>query len=90
MLKQIARAASACVLAFGLYTAVAARADEAPAQKPATGDATCSCKSCNPDVCCKAPTGFQPLDDKCKNACERKTWAPAPGQQCGTQSGCCP
>jgi hypothetical protein len=65
----------------------------APAAEPesnvAAQETKCSCKACEPDACCKAPTGFQPLDEKCKSKCETKTWTVTPPAPCGTQSGCC-
>ncbi len=67
-----------------------ARAGEPAEPKAAAAQETkCSCKACTPDACCKAPTGFQPLDEKCSSKCETKTWTVTPPAPCGPQAGCC-
>lgn len=58
------------------------------ASKP--GDVSCSCHACTQQVCCQAPTGFAPLDDKCRTLCDTKHWVVSDNGSCGTQPGCCP
>jgi hypothetical protein len=81
------------LLAACLLVARAGLAAEPSDQKGevATSAASaCSCKACTPDACCKAPTGFAPLDEKCKGKCEQKTWTANAPDGCGKPSGCCP
>jgi len=78
-----------CGLALTMSLAGAARAAEPEPSTAGAQETKCSCKACEPDACCKAPTGFQPLDEKCKSKCETKTWTVTPPTPCGSQSGCC-
>jgi hypothetical protein len=51
---------------------------------------TCSCTVCGQPVCCKAPTGFAPLDEKCKPLCHEEKWTVAGGTACAPKPDCCP
>lgn len=54
------------------------------------GGTACSCRACTPDVCCAAPTGFAPFDEKCKDKCTTRSWVATDGSSCSPQAGCCP
>ena len=54
------------------------------------GDTQCSCRSCEHEVCCKAPTGFAPLDEKCRGECETRKWTVKGVASCDKVQGCCP
>jgi hypothetical protein len=58
----------------------------------ADGAATCSCRACDQVACCRTPTGFAPLDEKCRTLCRQQTWTPAAGEACGAAQpkSCCP
>jgi hypothetical protein len=83
------RLAVLCGLALAMHLIGAAQATEPDSNVAQAQDTKCSCKACTPDACCKVPTGFQPLDDKCQSKCETKTWTVTPPAPCGTQAGCC-
>jgi hypothetical protein len=51
---------------------------------------TCSCTVCGQPVCCKAPTGFGPLDEKCNPLCHAEKWTVAGGTACTPKPDCCP
>jgi len=67
---------------LGASSGIAHAADEARLD--------CSCRSCDPDVCCTTPSGFEPLDQKCALKCTTKRWTVASYQNCSPQAGCCP
>ena len=73
-----------------LATAVTARAADVPGTTAAAGVA-CTCQACDQPVCCKAPTGFAPLDEKCRTRCRQETWTAKADQTCaGSQpQSCC-
>jgi hypothetical protein len=78
------------VMGMALWQLPRAAAEEAVKQADVGAGKSCSCKACEPDVCCKTPTGFAPLDEKCKDACRTKTWNVAKDADCGKGEGCCP
>jgi hypothetical protein len=76
------RRALLAIVMLALPFPLAARAEE--------GTLACSCRACDPDVCCKAPSGFAALDEKCAPKCTTKRWTVKEHQNCAPQSGCCP
>ena len=50
---------------------------------------TCQCRICEEAACCKAPTGFVPLDEKCRSRCRDERWTVAGGEACAAKPGCC-
>ncbi len=62
---------------------------EGPAAPNAAADAACHCKVCDPSVCCKVPTGFAPLDQKCTSSCREEHWAAGDGGKCEPRADCC-
>jgi len=79
------RLAIAALVALSLAGSSAVLAEE----QPAPTDAACHCKVCDPPVCCKAPTGFAPLDQKCGSSCREEHWAAADGGKCDPRADCC-
>lgn len=69
--------------------AAAAPADEVAAES-AGGDKQCSCRSCAHEVCCQAPKGFAPLEERCKAECDTRRWTVKGAAECGKPEACCP
>jgi len=88
---MIRRTISAAIVTVALMSPLAsgpaalggvARAEE--------GTLACRCRACDPDVCCKTPSGFAALDEKCAAKCTTKRWTVKEHQNCAPQAGCCP
>jgi hypothetical protein len=90
MLRVLVLTLTWVVIAGGVSRSLAAENLEKTAESAGYGDVQCSCRACAHDVCCKAPTGFAPLDDTCKGECETRKWVAKDGGSCGKQAGCCP
>jgi hypothetical protein len=82
------RLAIAVLVAISLARSSAVLAEEQPAAK-AAADAACHCRVCDPSVCCKVPTGFAPLDQKCGSSCREEHWAAGDGGKCEPRADCC-